>query len=774
MDSTQVGILISLKTAGFGALSGNISSLSKLSAGLEKAGKNVTGLNEKIAKIGALKANIDTNVGKISGELGKWQSSLATAASFAVPVKLAVDFESSMAEVKKYVDFKSEDEVKNLGEQIKQLSRELGVNANELAQISASGGQLGLDSSKIADFTKLVSKMGVAFDMSGKDAGDAIALTMNNLKLGIDEIAILGDKINYLDDKMSMVNARDIINVIGRTAGSGSILGLKGDKISALASSFLSLGKAPEVASTAINSLFNKLANIDGQDEKFKKALQSMGMDAGYLKAAMGRDASGGLDMFLNALAKVDKKAQMGVLTDLFGTQFADDMGSLVNAIDKYNEAVNLVNDKGAIGSMDEAMKAKLATTKSGLERLTQSFITLGVTIGEAFLPTLNLIISGLSKVANSIIAFTEAYPNFSKALFGIAGGMLAIITVAPILKILWWSLNIAWQQVKILGMGISFLNSVFKLKYLSTLKLNAAYLITIARMKAAVASWSAHAFSLAGATLAAKAHAFSMLLVGARLKSALILTAAWSSATKIAAGASSILGKGLAFLRAGFIAVASGARIMRLALISTGIGAIVVALGAAAAWIVENWDEVKAFFLKIWDSVKPYWEATTKFFSGIWQGVSEFLSGIFKPIIDIWNSVFGGFFGWIEEKFGWIGELINGALNGLSKAWNSAKEFFGFSDDETDSRTQAKTTSLDWTSSGYTPSNPVSPQAAAVAATASGANINISFNGDFLLNSNNGKFDLESFKAQITRGVKEALKRDEFNSANTEIREQR
>ena len=52
--------------------------------------------------------------------------------------------------------------------------------------------------------------------------------------------------------------------------------------------------------------------------------------------------------------------------------------------------------------------------------------------------------------------------------------------------------------------------------------------------------------------------------------------------------------------------------------------------------------------------------------------------------------------------------------------------------------------------------------------------NINISFNGDFLLNSSNGKFDLESFKAQITRGVKEALKRDEFNSANTEIREQR
>ena len=728
MDSTQVGILISLKTAGFGALSGNISSLSKLSAGLEKVGKNVTGLNEKIAKIGTLKANIDTNVGKISSELGKWQSTLATAASFVVPVKLAVDFESSMAEVKKYVDFKSEDEVKNLGEQIKQLSRELGINANELAQISASGGQLGLDSSKIADFTKLVSKMGVAFDMSGKDAGDAIALTMNNLKLGIDEIATLGDKINYLDDKMSMVKARDIINVIGRTAGSGSILGLKGDKISALASSFLSLGKAPEVASTAMNSLFNKLANIDGQDEKFKKALQSIGMDANYLKVAMARDASGGLDMFLNTLAKVDKKAQMGVLTDLFGTQFADDMGSLVNAIGQYNQAVNLVNDKGAIGSTDEAMKAKLATTKSGLERLTQSFITLGVTIGEAFLPTLNLIISGLSKVANSIIAFTKAYPNFSKALFGIAGGMLAIITVAPMLKILWWSLNMAWQQVKILGTGISFLNSVFKLKYLSTLKLNAAYLITAARMKAtAAATWIANT--------AGKAWAATMAAV-----------------------------------RGASLAAAAGIKIMRLALISTGIGALVVALGAGAAWIIENWDKVKAFFENIWESVKPYWKATSNFFSSI-----------FDSVVEWWRSIFGGFFDWISEKFQWVVDTVSSIGDALGAATDWTKDALGIGDGKESNWYNP----FSWFNDEEPQSAPIKAKEVLSAATkpqttyqakAAGLNgsVNISFNGDFLLNSNNGKFDLESFKAQITRGVKEALRRDEFNSANTEIREQR
>ena len=104
MDSTQVGILISLKTAGFSALSGNISSLSKLSAGLEKAGKNVTRLNEKISKIKDLKLGIDSKISKIGGELSNWQSRLAGAAGFALPVKLAVDDEAAFANVKKYVD----------------------------------------------------------------------------------------------------------------------------------------------------------------------------------------------------------------------------------------------------------------------------------------------------------------------------------------------------------------------------------------------------------------------------------------------------------------------------------------------------------------------------------------------------------------------------------------------------------------------------------------------------------------------------------------------
>lgn len=747
-NETAVGISIGLAVKGLSKINSLKSEFSKLKSVINDAKSAIFKFDD--FKISGMQTQIRAARRELIGDLARNVSTIANSADIGLPIKLAIDDEAAFANVKKYVD-DTDENLLTLKNSMRGLSTSLGKSFGDIAQIAVGGGKINLKGDELVAYTKMLATGSVAFEMSA----DALSHAANNMKVGfkMDNLERLNDffdRVNLLDNKVTNANADEIFEATSLTAANSSLIGLSATDAAAISSTMLSTGKATSVVGTSLNALYSTLSMADKKGKAFQEALASIGMDAGYLKAALAKDAAGAITTFLEAISKADKDKQAGLLYDLVGGNFNDEIAGLVTNIDAIKENMRLARSNEAIGSMQKELQTKLDTTKSGIERLTQAWRNLGSNLGETFLPLTNLLASALGGIAGALSELNSKFPTTSAVIVSAVAGFMMF---KPLLLI---------GKIALLSVADGFLGVVKMLKFLNPLNLVAA------------ARWSAHAFSLAGATLAAKAHAFSMLLVGARLKSALILTAAWSGATKIAAGASSILGKGLAFLRAGFIAVASGSRIMRLALISTGIGAIVVALGAAAAWIVENWDKVKTFFENIWENVKPYWEATTKFFSGIWQGASEFLSGIFKPIIDIWNNVFGGFFDWIEEKFGWIGELINGALNGLSKAWNSAKEFFGFSDDETDSRTQAKTTSLDWTSSGYTPSNPVSPQATAVAATASGANINISFNGDFLLNSNNGKFDLESFKAQITRGVKEALKRDEFNSANTEIREQR
>ena len=357
-------------------------------------------------------------------------------------------------------------------------------------------------------------------------------------------------------------------------------------------------------------------------------------------------------------------------------------------------------------------------------------------------MPLTNLLASILSKVAGVLSSLNEKFPRLSAIVVSAAAGFMIF---KPVLLL---------SKIALLSVADGFLGVIRVVKFLNPMLL-------IAKLR-----WLAHAVSISSATLAAKAHAFSVWLVGARLRATLAITTAYSAASKA-------FGVACGVMRSGLMAVTLATKAMKFALISTGIGAIVVALGMAAAYLIENWDEVKAFFLEIWESVKPYWESTTKFFSDLWQGVSDFLSAIFEPVIKIWDELFGGFFDWIAEKFGWINDMVGEAIKGLSSAWSKTKEFFGFGDDEqASSELKPKDDSGGFFNSIFGSDSDTNAEAPAlVAASPGGGAINISFNGDFLLNSDNGKFDLESFKAQIVKGVKDALRRDEFNRKNTDVR---
>ena len=665
-----------------------------------------------------------------------------------MPIKLAIDDEAAFANVKKYVD-DTDENLTTLKNSMRGLSTSLGKSFGDIAQIAVGGGKINLKGDELVAYTKMLATGSVAFEMSA----DALSRAANNMKVGfkmdnLDRLNDFFDRVNLLDNKVTNANADEIFEATSLTAANASLIGLSATDAAAISSTMLSTGKATSVVGTSLNALYSTLSMADKKGKAFQEALASIGMDAGYLKAALAKDAAGAITTFLEAISKADKDKQAGLLYDLVGGNFNDEIAGLVTNIDALKENMRLARSNEAIGSMQKELQTKLDTTKSGIERLTQAWRNLGSNLGETFLPLTNAVASVLGGIAGALSELNSKFPTLSAVIVSAVAGFMMF---KPLLLI---------GKIALLSVADGFLGVVKILKFLNPLNLVAA------------ARWSAHAFGLAGATLAAKAHAFSMLLVGARLKSALILTAAWSGATKIAAGASLILGRGLAFLRAGFIAAAAGMKIMRLALISTGIGAIVVALGMAAAYLIENWDEVKAFFLKIWDSVKPYWEATSNFFSSIFDGVVEW-----------WRSIFGSFFDWIREKFQWVVDTVSSIGDALGAATSWTKDALGIGDGKESNwynpfswfnDAEPQNAPIKAKEALFAASKPVYPQAAAVAATASGTNINISFNGDFLLNSNNGKFDLESFKAQITRSVKEALKRDEFNSANTEIREQR
>lgn len=352
-------------------------------------------------------------------------------AALRAPVDAAVNFEAAMARVGKVVDFPTPTGLGDLSQQLLAMSRGIPVAATGLAEIAAAAGQFGIASDKILQFTRLVAQMSTAFDMPAADAGEAAAKLMNQYKLSIETLGQLGDVVNHLANNTA-AKERDIIQALGRVAGTAQQFGLAASQTAALADALLALGRPPEIAATGINALLTKLGTADKQGRKFQEALRAMGLSATDLKTAIGRDAQGALTDFLGRLERIDRGQRMGLLVDLFGLEYADDIGTLVEGLDSYRQALNLLGADAKIsGAMGREFAAMSATTASQLTLLGNVGREAGIAFGTLFLPPIVKAVKWLRDLGVSATGWVKDNEKLAEAVgLGIAafGGFLAVV----------------------------------------------------------------------------------------------------------------------------------------------------------------------------------------------------------------------------------------------------------------------------------------------------------------------------------------------------------
>ena len=350
---------------------------------------------------------------------------VALGAAIGAPIRAAVQFESVMADVRKVVDFETPAQFKAMQTDVLKLSTVLPMSAQGLGDIMAAAGQAGIARHELTPFAEDAAKMGVAFDMSGDQAGAAMAGMRSIFNLSQTQVVSLGDAYNHLSNNMD-ATAADMINIGQRTGATAKLIGLTGEQLSALSATFLALKTPPEVAATGINALMLKLATAEQQTPKFQQALASMGLSATELKAAMEQDAQGALLSFLTTLR--DSEDLMGTLTHLFGMEYADDIAKLVGGLDQYRDALSLVGDQTQYaGSMTEEYRVRSQTSANQLTLFRNQVNRLGVVLGAVLLPPLNqglsMIGAGIDVVAN----LATTFPKVTTAVIGVTAGLVVL-----------------------------------------------------------------------------------------------------------------------------------------------------------------------------------------------------------------------------------------------------------------------------------------------------------------------------------------------------------
>lgn len=387
--------------------------------------QRVNELEQQLGRVPLTMESISEHMGKI----------VASAGGLAYVVKEAMAFETAMSNVKKVVDATPE-QIEKLSGTVKQLAIDFGMTTDEIAEIVAQGGQLGVAFDDLPKFTEMASKMAVAFGMTAEEAGDAAAKMANVWGIPITEVERLGDAINTLGNNTA-AKEKEIVDVMNRIGATAKQFGLATEQASALASAFISLGKTPEVAGTAINALLTKLSTASVQSDDFKKALDSIGLSADKLAQDINANPQQALTNFLQTLAKLDKQQQAVATFKLFGQEYVDDVSALVGGLDSYNKVLDLVKDKTAnAGAMTKEFEAKMDTTAQSLNQAKASISVLAQNIGEHLLPVISMSVDAFTDITTAIGEFAKNHPHITQFITLIASAQVGLVALNSAMRL--------------------------------------------------------------------------------------------------------------------------------------------------------------------------------------------------------------------------------------------------------------------------------------------------------------------------------------------------
>ena len=328
----------------------------------------------------------------------------------------AIKFEAAMADVRKVVSFPTPQAFMEMGEAIKQMSREIPLTVEGLAQIAVQGGNMGIAANEIQGFTELAAKMGVAFRISSEEAGEGIGRLKNIFALSIPDVQLLGDAINYLGNN-SNATERNILAVLNRIGGMGRAVGLANQETAALATTFLAMGMQEEKAATAIDALLRELANASNATSTMQESLKILGTTGSDLAANIKKGPQKAIQDLLTTISKLDQQTKMEVLVDMFGKEYSAQIVQVVNNMEKYSTIMDLVSKQSNYaGSMETKYQIQLNATREQLHLLSNATAELGTNLGEVWLPTITKMAHGLTSLAHIMADLAAHYPLLAAA----------------------------------------------------------------------------------------------------------------------------------------------------------------------------------------------------------------------------------------------------------------------------------------------------------------------------------------------------------------------
>ena len=360
-------------------------------------------------------------------------------------VQASMDFESAITGVAKTTDL-TDGELADMSDAIKAMSTEIPASTTEIAAVAEAAGQLGIQKDALLDFTRVMTMLGTATNMTAEDAATALARFANITGMSADNYDRLGAVIVDLGNNFATTES-EITQMGTRLASGGKLAGLTEPQIMALAAAMSSVGIEAEAGGTAMTQTLNAIEKAVATGEDSLQSFADVaGMSADSFAEMWNTDALGALTAFIRGLGNLDEQGESAVLVledlGLTGIRQSNMLKSLALAADQMDSAVQTANtawDEN-IALTNEANK-RYATTQSKLDMMQNAYNNLKVAVGDAFTPALRDAYDAGTDVLNVLGEFVQENPALVKGVAtftGVVGGATVALTAyAAISKVI-------------------------------------------------------------------------------------------------------------------------------------------------------------------------------------------------------------------------------------------------------------------------------------------------------------------------------------------------
>ncbi|UXS08196.1 phage tail tape measure protein [Agrobacterium tumefaciens] len=612
--------------------------IDQVTAPARVASKSLLGLNR--AAGGNFGSRLNDAMARTNAALDRSRGALADAAiglfafksALQAPIKSAMDFESAMADIAKVSGF-DDAGLAAYAKQLRNLAnKEIPMAVTDLAALSAAAAQAGVPDEDLFDFTRLTAKTAVAWEMSGAQAGEALAKIRTALGLTNAQTAAYADAINYVSDSLA-TNAPELIDFTKRVAVQGEFFGFAKEQSVAFGAAMISAGFNADVAATSFRNMGRALTKGASATKAQRGAYETLGLDAKKVAKAMQKDAVGTTMKVIEKLGQLPEHMQASVMSGLFGDEAAALVPLLKNT-ELLRKALSLTADEQKyLNSVGKEFEKRAATSAYKLQRFKSQIADIGLTIGGALLPAITQITEALGPALLRFSEWSEAHPALIR---NVVAATTAVV-----------GFKVAVAGTRFMGlMGRGGALSMMALGYNTV-------------GKAAI---------FAGRGI--KLMAFTPIVAGLGAARRALVGFAASAAILGPDGATGIaikgLGKGVLSILNPLNLVRRSAFLLRGALMFTGVGAVIAGIAAAGTLIYNNWDGLVSFFqgvgqgfMAALEPVRPIMEPIAGFAERIYTAVSNMLGPI-KATNTEWRA-------WGET----VGGVVGGAVRTVVEAIN-------------------------------------------------------------------------------------------------------